>query len=89
MLTEFIGGFLLIVGLWTRGAALALVIVTATAAFVYHGADIAGSGLTATTFLVMTLSLLIAGPGRFSLDAWLARRTSSTRQGSSLQESDQ
>lgn len=73
-LSEFFGGLLLIAGLATRPAALLNVVVTATAAFVYHGADIGQSGLTAFVFLAMCVTLLLAGPGRFSLDGLLARR---------------
>lgn len=77
VLAEFFGGFLLVVGLGTRFAALANVLVTATAAFLYHGGDVGQNGLTATVFLVMCTTLMIAGPGRFSLDGWLIAKRGS------------
>ena len=74
VLIEFFGGLLLIVGFGTRLAALATCIVTFTAAFVYHGGDVGQSGLTATVFLAMCTTLLIAGPGRFSVDGLMATK---------------
>jgi putative oxidoreductase len=38
------------------------------AAFKAHGGDVFGDGQTATLFLSSYIALLIAGPGRFSLD---------------------
>lgn len=73
-LSEFVGGMLLIVGLATRPAAFLNVIVTFVAAFLYHGGDVSQAGLTAVVFLTITMTLLIAGPGRFSLDNLIANR---------------
>ncbi|MEZ4389038.1 MAG: DoxX family protein [Candidatus Krumholzibacteriia bacterium] len=73
-LSEFVGGILLVLGLWTRPAALANCGVTAVALFVYHDGDIGQTGLTAAVFLVMCTTLALAGPGRVSADGWLARR---------------
>lgn len=72
VLAEFVGGFLLILGLATRFAALATCAVTGVAAFVYHHADIAQSGLTATAFFTMCTTLALTGPGRFSIDGLVA-----------------
>lgn len=74
VLSEFIGGLLLVVGFGTRLAALANCIVTGTAAFIFHNGDIGRSGLTATVFLAMCTTLLIAGPGRLSLDGYLSSK---------------
>lgn len=71
--SEFIGGFLLILGLGCRFAAFSNCIVTGVAAFVFHGADVSQAGLNATIFFAMCLSLTFTGPGRFSLDALFAR----------------
>lgn len=73
VLSEFVGGMLLIIGLATRVAAFSNCMVTGVAAFVYHGADIGQSGLTATVFFTMCATLTIAGPGRFSMDGLLRR----------------
>lgn len=71
---EFFGGLLLMIGFGTRFAALANAVVTGVAAFVYHQGDIGQSGLTAMIFFVICCSLLLAGPGRWSVDGRLARR---------------
>lgn len=73
VLCEFVGGLLLIAGLGTRLAAAANAVVTGVAAFLYHGGDVSGDGLLATVFFALCATLLIAGPGRFSLDGWFAR----------------
>ena len=70
--SEFFGGILLIVGGFTRLAALAIAITTCFAAFLYHK-DITGDGLLAFTYFCITAAIVLAGPGRFSLDALLAR----------------
>lgn len=76
VLSEFFGGLLLICGFAARYTALSNAIVTGVAAFVYHQADIGQSGLTATVFFAMCVTLTLAGPGRFSIDGLIAKRTS-------------
>lgn len=71
LLSEFVGGLLLVVGLFTRPAALLNALTTGVAAFGHHQQP-TGEGLSALTFCVMTGVVAVAGPGRFSLDA-LAR----------------
>ena len=66
-------GLLLILGCACRYAALSNCIVTGVAAFVYHNADVGQSGLTATLFFAMCVTLMITGPGRFSIDGLIAR----------------
>ncbi len=68
VLTEFIGGILLILGLFTRPAALLNAILTFVAAFVYHQGNIERPGLLAFTFMIMCLSILLNGGGKYSLD---------------------
>jgi putative oxidoreductase len=68
VLSESVGGGLLVVGLFTRPAALANAVTTGFAAFWFHK-DIARDGATAMAFFVMTVTLLLTGPGRFSVDA--------------------
>jgi len=70
--TELIGGILLILGLFTRVAAFALFINMVVAFYIsLPGGFIAEHGSsTPFEFMLCVLSLLIAGPMRFSLD-WL------------------
>ncbi|MBT8397753.1 MAG: DoxX family protein [Gemmatimonadetes bacterium] len=73
VMSEFFGGLLLILGCATRYSALSNLFVTGVAAFVYHQADIGGSGLTAMVFFTMCATIMIAGPGRYSIDGLIAR----------------
>jgi len=75
VLSEFFGGILLMLGLFTRPAALLNVGVTFTATFIYHQGDIGDSGLISFFFMVMCLSILLFGPGKFSLDYALRKTT--------------
>lgn len=68
VLSEFFGGILIMIGLFTRPAALLNVFVTFTATFIYHDADIGGAGLLSFFFFVMCLCILLFGPGKFSMD---------------------
>jgi putative oxidoreductase len=67
---------LLMVGLFTRFAALGLVITMAVAFFIGHGGALQGdnSGELAFLYLGAYGILLIAGAGRFSLDGRLGSR---------------
>ncbi len=72
-LAEFVGGLLLVAGLLTRPAATAILLVVTSAFFLAHGADF-GEGEKAFVYAAAMLALALAGPGRFSLDAVIARR---------------
>lgn len=74
VLIEFVGGFFLIIGLGSRFAAFSNAGVTFVAAFIYHHGDVGQSGLAATVFFMMCAVLTIAGPGRFSIDRFLAKK---------------
>lgn len=78
VLSEFFGGIMLMIGLASRSAALLNVVVTFTAAFVYHDGAVAQSALTATVFLTMTATILVAGPGKISIDGLLSARNQRT-----------
>lgn len=69
-LTEVVGSILIILGLWTRPAALALAITMAVAFFMAHGGRLTGqgNGELAFIFLAGYVVLLIAGAGKFSVD---------------------
>jgi len=73
VLSEFFGGILLMLGLFTRPAALLNVLVTFTATFIYHNGDIGNSGLISFFFMIMCLCILLFGPGKFSLDYFINR----------------
>ena len=76
---EFFGGVALILGLITRLAALALfvdMIVALLFVELPHGVPFVAGGHTLEpnlAYMVTTFMLLLAGPGRFSLDAALSR----------------
>lgn len=78
------GGALLVVGLWTRAAALVNVPVMAAAVFLLHlpqGFFMKGAGgyEFSLTVLVATLAVMLLGPGALSVDHAIAnRRTAMT-----------
>lgn len=67
---ELLCSVLLIFGLWTRLAALMLVITMSVAFFMAHGAKLAGQGNGELAFVYLAgyFVLLIAGAGKFSVD---------------------
>ena len=74
-----VGGALLVIGLWTRVAALVNVPVMASAVFLLHlpqGFFMSGAGGSefTLTVLVATLALMLLGPGALSVDHALATR---------------
>jgi len=74
VLSEFFGGILLMLGLFTRPAALLNVLVTFTATFIYHKGDIGNAGLISFFFMIMCISILLNGPGKISLDYLINKR---------------
>lgn len=74
---EFFCSLLLILGLLTRLGALALAFNMAVAFFVIHNGALSGkhSGELAFIYLAGYVTLLFAGPGRFSVDGSLFGRT--------------
>ena len=68
---EFAGGLLLAIGLFTRPAAALVMATLGVAAFHVHAADPFQKKELALAYVVISLAVLIAGPGRYSLDAWL------------------
>jgi len=74
ILSEFAGGLLLAAGLLTRPAATFVLITLGVAAFDFHSADPFAKRELALAYGVVALAVAIAGPGRYSLDSWLASR---------------
>ncbi|WP_017446871.1 DoxX family protein [Gayadomonas joobiniege] len=75
---EFFGGLLLILGLLTRPAALALAVTMIVAIFSVHfenGLFMSNNGYEfALALFSITVALLIQGGGRYSLDRFIARK---------------
>lgn len=68
--TEFVGGILLLIGLWVRPAALLLVINFTVAFFMAHIAidDTYQNTFPSANLVAVNLFLLINGAGKYSLD---------------------
>jgi putative oxidoreductase len=73
---EVICALLVALGLFTRGAAAVVAITMATAFFLVHKGALSGpgSGELAFVYLAGLIALVIAGAGRFSLDAKIGGR---------------
>jgi putative oxidoreductase len=80
---EFFGGLALIAGFATRYSVLAVIAFTLVATGIAHrfwefeAAARRGQAINFNKNMAMIggmLALLVAGPGRFSIDGWLARR---------------
>jgi len=77
---ELVGGFLLLIGLWTRWVALLLCGEMAVAYWYVHAAHspfpIINMGEGAILYCFIFLTLFVIGAGNFSVDQVLHRRTS-------------
>jgi putative oxidoreductase len=71
---EFGGGLLLAMGLLTRPAALLIVLNMSVAVLFAHAGQTFLEREKPLLFLAIALAFLVAGPGRYSVDAALARR---------------
>ncbi len=70
---EFFCAVFIILGLFTRLAAIPLIINMAVALFMAHNGDFFGKGELAGLFLVCFITLLFTGAGKISLDRFLAK----------------
>ena len=70
---EGIGGLCIALGLFYQPM-LALLASTMGVAGLNHIASGRGNPGNALTFMVVALGMIFTGPGKYSLDAWLARR---------------
>jgi putative oxidoreductase len=73
ILGEVVGSTLIVLGAWTRMGAFLLLMTMLVAFFVVHADDPFGRKQAALLFAIPALTLLLAGPGRHSVDARLAR----------------
>jgi putative oxidoreductase len=70
---EFFCSLFIILGLFTRPAAVALVINALVALILRHNSDFLGYGQTISLYLGAFLTLLIMGPGKISVDGMIAK----------------
>lgn len=73
LFAEIFCGLLLVLGLFTRFAALVLVIELAVAAFLFHKGQSLANHELALLYLTAFTSILLVGPGRFSVDGLMGR----------------
>lgn len=76
LFAELVCSVLLVLGLFTRVAAVFLIVTMAVAFFVAHGAVLsgAGSGELAFIYLAGFVTLFFTGAGKFSVDSKLGGR---------------
>jgi putative oxidoreductase len=75
VLSEFVGGLLLALGLLTRPAATFVLITLTVAAVDIHSGDPFAKRELALAYAVVALSLMLGGGGRYSLDRALFWRS--------------
>ena len=68
---EFFCSIFLILGLFTRLAAIPLIIDVAVAVAKGHNMDIFGDGEHAAIFFLVFVTILLVGPGRISVDGMI------------------
>lgn len=76
-LSEFLGGLLLAVGLFTRPAAAMIIITMLVAAFVAHAADPFAKRELSLIYFAIAAVFLARGASKYSLDALLFNRKKS------------
>ncbi|MDR0786734.1 MAG: DoxX family protein [Gemmatimonadota bacterium] len=74
--TELFGGLLIALGFLTRPASLVLVIQFLVVVLVAHAPDPVSQRELGLLYLTVSSLLLLAGPGRFSVDGILNRKSS-------------
>jgi len=77
---EFFCALALAVGFLTRLTALPLAFTMAVAALIVHAEDPFAKKEFALLYFIPALTLMLSGPGRFSVDAWLCKRRSPQRE---------
>jgi putative oxidoreductase len=74
-LAEVVGAILIAVGLLTRPAALYVAVHFVVVVFIAHAGDALPDRELAILFGLIALAIALTGPGRYSVDAVIARRT--------------
>ncbi|MGS2763231.1 DoxX family protein [Sinomicrobium sp. M5D2P9] len=72
---EFIAPILVIIGFKTRWATIPTVITMIVAAFVVHGSDPLAKREMALLYLVIFVAIGLLGPGKFSIDGALGKKS--------------
>ncbi len=70
---EFFCAILVMIGFLTRLSAIPLIIAMTVALFYAHKGDLFGAGEKAVLFLIIYITVLIAGPGRYSIDSRIGK----------------
>lgn len=70
---EFFCAVFIILGLLTRLASIPLIIAMAVAVFYAHHGQIFGDGEHAALYLAGYIAILLAGPGKYSLDKLIGK----------------
>ena len=70
---EFFCAAFIVFGLFTRLACIPLIIAMSVALFFAHKGDFFGAGESAGLFLTCFIALLFTGPGKVSLDRFVAK----------------
>lgn|SRR5690606_2554974 len=73
-IAEFAGGILLAAGLFTRPAAFFIAVTMAVAAFIAEAGNNLNERAPALILMVVAVTYLIAGPGRFSIDSLVGKK---------------
>lgn len=79
ILSEFLGGILLTLGLLTRPAAIWVACTMVVAGFMVHGSDPFQKKELALAYLAMMILFLAIGAGRYSIDALIRGGGGSSR----------
>lgn len=75
-IAEFAGGLMIAVGLFSRPVAAFVSLHFLFVVFVAHAGDTLGGRELPIIFLVIAATVMLTGPGRFSLDAMFGRKGS-------------
>lgn len=70
---EFFCAAFLVLGLFTRLAAIPLIIAMAVALFYAHNGEFFGKGEMATLYLASYFAILLLGPGKASIDKFIGK----------------